>query len=139
MLWKVPRAPLECRVVCSGPKVDPKRCQKEVKEGFKKELKNRTPAKYGKCGFDTVFTRFSARRHSQKYHILGVFWGTKVGLKNRSTRKPFRSMPLEALVSSWRVFWRPALFGGRGGGTECLFGGPQGEDNRRGRGQQERE
>ena len=32
--------------------------------------------------------------------------------------------------------------GGRvkgGEGTECLFGGPQGEDNRRGRGQQERE
>ena len=47
-------------------KVCPKRVPKGCPKGVKRELKNRTTAKYGKCGFDTVFIRFGPRRHSQK-------------------------------------------------------------------------
>ena len=94
----------------SWSKMCSKRVPKGGLKGVKRELKNRTPAKYGKCGFDTGFIRFGPRRHFQKSYIFGVLWGTKVGSKDRSTRKPLRSMPLEALVTSWRLFGRPVGF-----------------------------
>ena len=92
-------------------KVCPKRMPKGCPKGVKRELKNRTPAKHDKCCFDAVFIGLWPCRHSQKSHIFGLLWGTKVGSKNRSTRKPLPSMPLEALVTSWRLFGRPVGIG----------------------------
>ena len=91
-------------------KVCPKKGAKRVPERVERELKNRARAKHGKCGFDTVFIGFWPCRHSQKSHVLGLLWGSKVGCKHTSTRKQLRCRPLEALVNSWRVFWQPAFY-----------------------------
>ena len=85
-------------------KVCPKRMPKGCPKIVKRELKNRTPDKYGKCGFHIVFVRFGPCRHFQKSYVFRLLWGTKVGSRHRSTRNS--SVGLE---SSRRLFWRPVV------------------------------
>ena len=81
-------------------KVYPKRVPKRCRKWVKRELNNRTPAKYRKYGFDTVFTRFWPRRHSQKSHIFGVLGVLKWGPKTGPQENPSVACP-------WRLWWAP--------------------------------
>ena len=77
----------------------PKRVSKRMSKMVESELKNRTPAKHGKCGFDTVFTRFCPCWGL----FLGIMFGYKSGVQTHVHKKTAVSKLLEALVTSWRV------------------------------------
>ena len=113
-------------------KVRSKRMLKECPKGVKRKPKNRTPDKYGKCGFDIVFIRFWPCRHSQTHnflHTLGYQSGAQTQVhKKTASEADFGRLRCDSRATSGDPHYSRKEMGG---GTECLFGGP-GEDNRRG-------